>query len=81
MHAKSLQLCLTLCDPLDSSLPGSFVHEILQARILKWTSMPSFRGLSDPWIKAMSLGSPALAGGFLTTSPTWEVHIVLKVSL
>ena len=32
---KSLQLCLTLCDPMDCSLPGSSVHGILQARILE----------------------------------------------
>ena len=31
------QLCLTLCDPTDCSLPGSYVHGILQARILKCT--------------------------------------------
>ena len=34
--AKSLQLCLTLCDPIDGSLPGSFVHGIFQARALEW---------------------------------------------
>ena len=33
IHAKSLQLCLTLCDPVDCSLPGSSIHGILQARI------------------------------------------------
>ena len=33
MHAKSLQSCPTLCDPVDCSLPGSSVHGILQARI------------------------------------------------
>ena len=33
IHTKSLQLCLTLCDPMDCSLPGSSVHGILQARI------------------------------------------------
>ena len=36
MHAKSLQLSLTLCDSMDSSPPGSYVHGILQARILEW---------------------------------------------
>ena len=35
MRAKSLQLCLTLCDPMDCSLPDSSVHGILQARILE----------------------------------------------
>ena len=48
MCAKLLQLCLTLCDPMDRSPPGSSVHRILQARILEWTSMPSSRGSSRP---------------------------------
>ena len=48
MHAKSLQLCLTLCDPMDCSPPGSSVHGVLQARILQWVSMPSSRGSSQP---------------------------------
>ena len=34
--AKSLQLCLTLCDPIDGSPPGSPVPGILQARRLEW---------------------------------------------
>ena len=34
--AKLLQSCPTLCDPMDSSPPGSSVHRILQARILEW---------------------------------------------
>ena len=33
VHAKSLELCLTLCDPVDSSPPGSSVHGTLQARV------------------------------------------------
>ena len=35
-NAKSLQSCPTLCDPMDSSPPGSSVHRVLQARILEW---------------------------------------------
>ena len=34
--AKSLQLCPTLCDPIDGSPPGSAIHGILQARTLEW---------------------------------------------
>ena len=34
--AKSLQSCLTLCDPMDCSPPGSSIHGILQARVLEW---------------------------------------------
>jgi len=37
--AKSLQSCLTLCDPIDSSPPGSSVPGILQARILEWVAI------------------------------------------
>ena len=37
--AKSLQLCLTLCDPIDGSPPGSPVHGILQARTLEWVAI------------------------------------------
>ena len=37
--AKSLQSCPTLCDPMDSSPPGSSVPGILQARILEWVAM------------------------------------------
>ena len=41
MHAKSLQSSLTLCDPMNHSLPDSSVHEILQAGILEWVAMPA----------------------------------------
>ena len=37
--AKSLQLCPTLCDPIDGSPPGSPIPEILQARILEWVAI------------------------------------------
>ena len=38
--------CLTLCNPLDRSPPGSSVHGIFQTRILEWVAMPSSRGSS-----------------------------------
>ena len=43
MHAKSLQLYQTLCDSMDSSLPGSSVYGIFRARILEWVARPSSR--------------------------------------
>ena len=58
-----------LCDPLDSSSPGSSVHGILQARTLEWVAMPSSRGSS--WSRdwtCVSCGS-CIAGGFFTTEP------------
>ena len=41
------QLCLTLCDSIDCSLPGSFVR-VLQARILEWVAITFSRGSSQP---------------------------------
>ena len=42
------QSCLTVCNPMDCSPPGSSVHGILQARILEGVAMPSSRGSSRP---------------------------------
>ena len=66
MHAKSLQSCPTLCNPMDCSLLGSSVHRILQARILKWVAMPSSRGSCQP--RDQTCGS-CFAGEFFTTEP------------
>ena len=44
-YAKSLQSCPTLCDPIDSSPPGSPVPEILQARTLEWVAI----SFSNAW--------------------------------
>ena len=41
------QSCLSLCNPMDCSPPGSSVHRILQARILEWAAMPSSRESSQ----------------------------------
>jgi len=43
---KVAELYLTLCDPMDCTLPGSSVHGILQARILEWVAYPFSRGFS-----------------------------------
>ena len=61
---------LTLCNPMDCSLPGSPVHGILQARILEWVVMPFSRDLPDPGVEPASFMSPALAGGFFATRHT-----------
>ena len=63
------QSCLTLCDPMDWSLPGSSVHGISQARILERVAIPFSRGSSQPGIELVSPTSPTLAGGFFTTEP------------
>ena len=48
MPAKSLQSCTTLCNPMDCSPPVSLVHGVLQARILEWVAISSYRGSSLP---------------------------------
>ena len=65
------QLCLTLCDPMDHSLPGSSVHGILQQH---WSGLPfpSPRDLPDPGIEP---GSPALQADCLPTEPPGK-HIL-----
>ena len=75
LHAKSLQSCLTLYAPMDHRPLCSSAHGILQAWMLEWVAMPSSHGSSQPRIDSSSLMFPALAGGFFTTSTTWEAHL------
>ena len=55
------QSCLTLCNPMDCSLPGSSVHGILQARILEWVAIPCPGDLPN---LGMEPGIPALQTNF-----------------
>ena len=49
------QSCLTFCDPIDRSPPGSWIHGILQARILEWVAISSSRKpLKDQYQKSIS---------------------------
>ena len=64
MNAKLLQSCLTLCDLMDSSQPGSSVHGIFQAGILEWVPFPPPGDLPKLGIES---SSPELAGRFFTT--------------
>ena len=73
LHAKSLQSYLTLCNPIDYRPPDSSVQGILPARILEWVAVPSSWGSSRPKGWTRDLKSPALGGGFFTTSANWEV--------
>ena len=63
------QSCLTVCNPVDCSPPGSSVHEILQAWILEWVAMPFSRGSS--WPKDGTQVS-CIAGRFFTILATRE---------
>ena len=72
--AKSLQSCLTLCDPIDSSPSGSSVHGILQARILDWVAI----SFSNACMHAKSLQScPTLCNPMDSSPPGPSVHGIL----
>ena len=78
VHAKSLQSCLTLCDPGDYTRQAPL--SIGFSRHEYWSGLPSPPpgDLPDPEIKPMSLMSPALAGEFFTTSTAWEAYVYLR---
>ena len=75
------QLCLTLCNPMDCSPPGSSVHGISRQEYWSGLPCPPPGDLPDPGIKPTSFISPALAGGFFTTSTTYEALSVIAYSL
>ena len=71
--------------PMDCSLLGPSVCGILQAGKLQWIYFrnTSSRDLPNPGIELSSLTSPALAGGFFTTSAAWEapgIHLLIADS-
>ena len=80
--ATSLQSCLTLCDPINQSLPGSFVHGILQARILEWVAISCSKGSS--WLRNRTHCLLCLlhwqAGSFPLPPPGKPVSAPLKPS-
>ena len=48
IYSEVVQSCLTLCNPMDCSLPGSSVHGIFQARTLEWVAISFSRYLILP---------------------------------
>ena len=80
MRTKLLQSHPTLCEAMDSSLPGSSVHGILQARILEWVAMLTSRGFSQPWNRIHISYVSCLGGEFFTTSAIMPITwINLKI--
>ena len=69
MKVLVAQLCLTLYNPMDCSLPGSSVHAILQARILEWVAIPFSRASSQPGVKP---SFPTLQADTLLSEPPWK---------
>ena len=76
--AKSLQSCLTLCDAIDGSPPGSSIPGILQARILEWVAI----SFSNPCMHAKSLQScPTLCEPMDSSPPGSSVHRILQARI
>ena len=70
------QSCLSLCNPMDCSSPGSSVYGILQARILEWVAISFYRGLPKWGIEPRS---PALQADSLSSEPPGQTQLGLKL--
>ena len=71
-ESEVAQLCLTLHDPMDCSLPGSSVHGIFQARVLEWGAI------------AFSTPGPCISGGAACTDyeqEPWSLTSTVTPSL
>ena len=66
MKVLAAQSSPSLCNPMDCSPPDSFVHGILQARILEWVAMSSSGGSSRPRDQTCVSCDSSTAGGFFT---------------
>ena len=76
--AKSLQSCLTLCDPIDGTPPGSSVPGILQARILEWVAI----SFSNERMHAKLLQlCPTLCDLMDSSPPGSSVHRILQAGI
>ena len=75
------QPCLTLCDPMDCSPPGSSVHGIFQARNSGMGGHFPFQGISSTQGWSPHLLCPCTAGGFFTCGAIWVVCNTLCVGL
>ena len=80
VHAKSLQSCLTLCNLMGYSLPGSSVHGNLQTRILDALPCLPPGNLPSPRFEPISSKSTALAGGFLPLAPPGKRRLLANKS-
>ena len=65
------QLCPTLCNPMDYSPPGSFVHGILQARILEWVAISVFKVVKTMNLRVGPSGFKSQLCVLVSLSETW----------
>ena len=79
MHAKSLQSCLTLFNPMDCNPPGSSVHGIFQTRILEWVAISYSGGSSRPR-NQIGISGISWMPEILCHCATWETHSICDLS-
>ena len=79
MHAKSLQSCLILCNPVDCSPPASSVQLILQARILEWIAISYSRQSSWPMDQICSSCGSCITGRFFTAESQGKPKTILEM--
>ena len=77
--AMSLQSCLTLCNPMDSSPPGSPVAGILQARVLEWVAILPPVDLPDPRTESVFPEAPASQTDSLPLNHLGSPYICVSV--
>ena len=76
-HSEVSQLCLTLCNPMDCSLPGFSIHGIFQARVLKWVAISFSRGSSR--LRGQKPRSPALQADTLPSAPPGNLIVDVPI--
>ena len=77
-ESEIAQLCLTFCDPVDCSQPGSSIHGILQARILEWVAISFSRGSSQPrdWTRVSCIAGRQFNLWVTREAPTYNQGLV-----
>ena len=75
--AKSLQLCLTLCNPIDGSPPGSPVPGILQARTLEWVAI-AFSNAGKWKVSEVAQSCPTLSNPMDCSLPGSSIHGIFQ---
>ena len=79
VYTQLFQLCPTLCDPKDHSLPGSSFHGMLQARILEWVATPFSRRSSQSRDQTRVSCVSCIGRQTLHHCTTWEALIYIYI--
>ena len=83
-ESEAFQLCPTLCDPMDGSLPGSSNHGIFQARVLEWVAIAFSNDKSRQYIKKQRYHfankGPSSQSYEFSSSHVWVLELDYKES-